>query len=65
MKQHIQHLQALTLPLRAEHVYAAHRLPLLHKDPWDRLLIGQAVAEGALLATKDEAIRNYEVGVIW
>jgi len=65
VKQHIQYLQALTLPLRVEHVYAANRLPLLHKDPWDRLLIGQAISEGALLATKDEAIRNYEVGIIW
>ena len=48
-----------------EHVYAAHRLPLLHKDPWDRLLIGQALAEGAVFATKDEAIRQYQVPVIW
>ena len=39
--------------------------PPRHKDPWDRLLIGQALAEGAELATKDEAIRQYEVPVLW
>ena len=65
IREHLENLQALLLPLRAEHVYAAFRLPVHHKDPWDRLLIGQALAEGALLATKDEAVRQYEVPVIW
>ncbi len=65
LKQHLESLQALILPLRADHVYAAYRLPVHHKDPWDRLLIGQALAEGAQLATRDEAIRQYEVPVIW
>ena len=61
----MENLEALILPLRAEHLYAALRLPAHHKDPWDRLLIGQALAEGAFLATKDEAIEQYEVPVIW
>lgn len=65
LRDHLENLQALILPLRADHVYAAYRLPLHHKDPWDRLLIGQALAEGALLATKDDAVRQYEVPVIW
>jgi len=65
LREHLDSLQALILPLRADHVYAAYRLPVLHKDPWDRLLIGQALAEGALLATKDEAVQQYEVPVIW
>lgn len=65
LREHLDDLQALILPLRAEHIYAAYRLPVHHKDPWDRLLIGQALAEGALLATKDDAIRHYEVPVIW
>jgi len=65
IREHLENLQALILPLRADHVYAAFRLPVHHKDPWDRLLIGQALAEGAQLATTDEAIRQYEVPVIW
>jgi len=65
LREHLDNLQALILPLRADHVYAAFRLPVHHKDPWDRLLIGQALAEGATLATKDEAIAHYEVPIIW
>lgn len=65
IRQHLDHLRPSILPLRLDHVYAAYRLPVLHEDPWDRLLMGQAVAEGAWLATKDEAIRQYEVPVIW
>ena len=65
LRQHLGDLRPSILPLVMDHVYAAHRLPLLHKDPWDRLLIGQALAEGAVFATKDEAIRQYQVPVIW
>ena len=65
LRQHLIDLRPSILPLLLDHVYAAYRLPLLHKDPWDRLLIGQALAEGAVFATKDEAIRQYQVPVIW
>ena len=65
LRQHLVDLRSSLLPLRLEHVYAAYRLPVLHKDPWDRLLMGQAVAEGALLATRDQAILQYNVAVIW
>jgi PIN domain nuclease of toxin-antitoxin system len=65
LRQHLADLRSSILPLRLDHVYAAYRLPVLHKDPWDRLLMGQAVAEGALLATRDEAILQYDVPVIW
>jgi PIN domain nuclease of toxin-antitoxin system len=65
LRQHLDDLRPSILPLLLDHVYAAHRLPLLHKDPWDRLLIGQALAEGAVFATKDEAIRQYQVPTIW
>jgi PIN domain nuclease of toxin-antitoxin system len=65
LRQHLDHLRPAILPLRTDHVYAAYRLPVFYKDPWDRLLMGQALAEGASLATKDEAIRRYQVPVIW
>ena len=64
MRQHLGDLRPSILPLLLDHVYSAHRLPLLHKDPWDRFLIGQALAEGAVFATKDEAVRQYQVPVI-
>jgi hypothetical protein len=40
-------------------------LPTLHKDPFDRILIAQAVAEGVFLATNDEPISDYPVRTIW
>ena len=40
-------------------------LPMLHKDPFDRNLIAQAVAEGLALVTNDEPISEYPVQTIW
>ena len=40
-------------------------LPDFHKDPFDRILIVQAIKNGAILVTKDEIIRNYPVETFW
>lgn len=42
-----------------EHVVAVGGLPALHKDPFDRLLIAQAVVEGATLLTADRMVARY------
>jgi PIN domain nuclease of toxin-antitoxin system len=39
-------------------------LPPLHEDPFDRLLIAQAMTEGLVFVTRDEAIRDYPVAVM-
>ena len=54
-----------TLPIRASHVTALAALPMVHKDPFDRILIAQAIAEGLDLVTNDEHIRSYPVRTIW
>lgn len=41
------------------------RLPDLHRDPFDRMLVAQALLEGLVLLTPDEAIRNYPVRTLW
>jgi len=41
------------------------RLPLLHRDPFDRMLIAQAIAGGFALLTPDPAIAKYPVRVEW
>jgi PIN domain nuclease of toxin-antitoxin system len=42
------------------------KLPSIHNDPFDRLIISQAVTEGLSLVTKDEKIAKYEdINVIW
>jgi len=61
----IELLAARVLPIRASHVTALAALPTLHKDPFDRILIAQAVAEGLSLVTNDEPLRAYPVRTIW
>ena len=58
-------VSARTLPIRATHVSALAALPMVHKDPFDRILIAQAVAEGLGLVTNDEQISAYPVRTIW
>lgn len=53
------------LPIRFEHLAALAALPMLHRDPFDRMLIAQAIAEGVPLVTGDRAIRPYPVTVFW
>jgi PIN domain nuclease of toxin-antitoxin system len=53
------------LPVRQGHVERLWSLPMLHKDPSDRLLIAQALAEGIPLVTPDVTIRQYSVEAIW
>lgn len=47
------------LPVLGAHAVEVERLPLLHKDPFDRILIAQAVAEGITLATSDAIVARY------
>lgn len=53
------------LPVTAEHAAAAAGLPQIHRDPWDRLLVAQAICERVPLVTIDARIRRYEVETIW
>ena len=47
------------LPVTWEHAIGVGRLPDLHRDPFDRLLLAQAVAENLTIVTHDEAIIRY------
>ena len=53
------------LPVRASHITALAALPELHRDPFDRILIAQAVAEGLPLVTGDAQIHAYPLRVVW
>ncbi|MCP3711415.1 type II toxin-antitoxin system VapC family toxin [Paraburkholderia sp. CNPSo 3274] len=48
------------LSIESQHAFEVATLPGLHRDPFDRLLIGQAIAEGIVLLTHDEQIRRYD-----
>lgn len=61
-----QHLNGLRLlPLEPAHIYALDQLPFHHKDPFDRLLIAQAVTEHLPILSADHVFPSYPVQVIW
>ncbi len=47
------------LPVTSQHAVSIDGLPALHKDPFDRLLLSQALGEGITLVTADEALARY------
>jgi len=56
---------AVPLAVDFEHAAGVERLPPHHRDPFDRLLISQATIEGATLVSGDEALRAYDVPILW
>jgi len=52
------------LPVTAEHALKVDLLPLLHKDPFDRMLLAQARAEGMMLLTCDASVFQYQESVL-
>jgi PIN domain nuclease of toxin-antitoxin system len=54
-----------TLPVTEYAALQLSRLPHHHRDPFDRLLMAQAVAEACTIATPDPLIRGYPVSTIW
>jgi PIN domain nuclease of toxin-antitoxin system len=53
------------LAVEARHVYGVGELPDHHRDPFDRLLVAQAIAEGIPMVASDAAIRRYPVEIFW
>ena len=53
------------LPLDEESVLHVHRLPHLHRDPFDRMLICQAITHGLAILTPDPLVTQYPVRSIW
>lgn len=47
------------LAISSEHAVATERLPPIHKDPFDRMLVAQANVEGVTLVTSDEIVARY------
>lgn len=47
------------LDVRAQHALAVADLPALHRDPFDRMLVAQALAEGMTLLTVDRKVADY------
>lgn len=54
-----------SLSLNEEAIVQLPRLPPLHRDPFDRILVCQAIAEGMAILTPDPLIAQYPVRTIW
>ena len=53
------------LPIRYEHILQLEALPRNHGDPFDRLLVAQAISESLPILSGDEKLKEYAVKLIW
>lgn len=57
--------QIETLPLHEESTLQLLQLPEYHRDPFDRMLIAQAISHSLIILTPDHAIKQYPVNTLW
>ena len=57
--------QVESLPITETAALQVHKLPALHNDPFDRIIIAQAIVEGLVVVTPDRQIGRYPVRVEW
>lgn len=53
------------LPMKLSHIWTLDTLPYYHKDPFDRLLISQAITENLIILGVDSVFDSYPVQKIW
>ncbi|MEL6593346.1 MAG: type II toxin-antitoxin system VapC family toxin [Bacteroidota bacterium] len=53
------------LPITSAHILATSNLAFHHRDPFDRILIGQALSEGMKILSKDSQFEKYTPEIIW
>lgn len=65
LPQYLRKQRFEALPISVEHAMAAGQLLGAHRDPFDRMLIAQALIERAAVVTVDGVFAEYEVSVCW
>ena len=58
-------LPAAWLAIDARHAASAARLDRDHKDPWDRLIVAQAMVEGLVLVSADATLKKFGSEILW
>jgi PIN domain nuclease of toxin-antitoxin system len=53
------------LPIEREHLIALSTLDLIHRDPFDRIIIAQAIAENMPLVSSDDIFLQYPINCVW
>ena len=55
----------MALPISPTHAVEAARLPPIHRDPFDRMLVAQSQLDGLAIVTNDPLIKRYAVKTVW
>jgi PIN domain nuclease of toxin-antitoxin system len=63
--RHLQRSDVTILDIKPQHAIRAAKLPLDHRDPWDRLIVAQCLVEGHQLVSADTGISALGIGRIW
>ena len=61
VRSRVAQIGVRVLSCTLDHVLAVNKLPALHHDPFDRLLVAQATIEGLALMSSDEVLRAYDI----
>jgi PIN domain nuclease of toxin-antitoxin system len=61
----LQRQKIAVFPIEVSHLSEVAKLPLHHRDPFDRLIIAQALTEGMPIISVDEVLDDYGVQRIW
>lgn len=65
ISRHLAENAMVALPVSLSHAVGVTRLPAHHRDPFDRLLVAQAMVEGVPLVSADPQVARYPIDVIW
>jgi PIN domain nuclease of toxin-antitoxin system len=64
MSAFVGHAGFLELPVTTKYAEAAAQLPMHHRDPFDRVIVAQALSEGLVLVTSDRRLASYGVSTL-
>ena len=64
LREHLRMQAFVELSIHSNHAYAVRDLPLHHRDPFDRLLVAQALCEGLTLVTADRQLSAYGLDIL-
>ncbi|OHD55043.1 MAG: twitching motility protein PilT [Spirochaetes bacterium GWF1_51_8] len=63
--EQIENNQYTVLPITLLHALTTRELPLIHKDPFDRMLVAQSKIENLPILSNDSKLSEYDVDIIW
>ena len=53
------------LPITSDHTLILSKLPFHHRDPFDRMIIAQSIANNLTSISRDSNFKNYEINILW